>query len=92
MASTTFGLNASEMISSVHLEGLLGHAQGSIGLQVWGNDGSHGLSGKIQILGTASMIEEPAMIFMEPIKQAQTSKNFSDPQFQEEGSFSAKCT
>ncbi|KAM1306536.1 hypothetical protein ACFX2H_008911 [Malus domestica] len=26
MASTAFGLNASEMISSVHLEGLLGHA------------------------------------------------------------------
>ncbi|KAM1306537.1 hypothetical protein ACFX2H_008912 [Malus domestica] len=32
------------------------------------------------------------MIFMEPIKQAQTSKNFSDPQFQEGASFSAKCT
>ncbi|KAM2393127.1 hypothetical protein ACFX1X_036520 [Malus domestica] len=32
------------------------------------------------------------MIFMELIKQAQTNKNFSDPQFQEEGSFSAKCT
>ncbi|KAM1022734.1 hypothetical protein ACFX2I_043628 [Malus domestica] len=92
LASTDFGLNASEMISVVYLEGLLGHAQESIGLPVWSNDGSHGLAGKIQILGTASMIEEPEMIFMEPIEQDQTSKNFSDPQFQEGGSFSAKCT
>ncbi|KAM1151890.1 hypothetical protein EV1_034226 [Malus domestica] len=91
MASTAFGLNASEMISSVHLEGLLGHALGSIGLQVWGNDGSHGLARTILILGTASMIEEHAMLLMEPIQQAQTSKNFSDPQFQKMGCLSAKC-
>ncbi|KAM1405051.1 hypothetical protein ACFX2I_013479 [Malus domestica] len=79
LASTDFGLNASEMIFFVYLEGLLGHAQESIGLPVWSNDGPHGLAGNIQILGIASMIEEPEMIFMEPITQGQTSKNFSDP-------------